>query len=76
MVCERWQNGFMAPPVTSNSARPAQATTAFGVSADPYGLDGEDEPEPVRCVGLKGIMPGDQRPILMLFPLLLVQRMA
>lgn len=40
----------MAPPVTSNIPRPAQATTSFGVSADPYGLDGEDEPEPVRCV--------------------------
>jgi hypothetical protein len=40
----------MAPPVGSNISHPAQVSTPFGVSADPYGLDGEDEPEPVRCV--------------------------
>lgn len=42
------QNGFMAAPIASNMSRPTQATTSFGVTADPYGLDGEDEPEPVR----------------------------
>lgn len=38
----------MAAPIGSNVSQPANSTTVFGVSADPYGLDGEDEPEPVR----------------------------
>lgn len=42
------QNGFMAAPVMSNMAPQQTATPAFGVSADPYGVQDEEEPEAIR----------------------------
>ena len=50
LLIRLYQNGFMAPPVESHISRtaPEGGASSLGVSSDPYGLNDEEDTEPIR----------------------------